>query len=283
MEAIDIASEVKTVLFALECLIDLVQAKGSVLSMWALDPPLFSLLTSNGGLADENFAVKQPRTHLAVLQMLLKHCQIHHQFLASSRLLTSTTGMTGPTSDYFSQILTLIMDMQEKNLAPDLLTNWIVSILTISRKNIGELLQGDHFNSFLRAALKSRQSAILQSLLLSEGENSLLCEAGKARPQLLELVYANLCEKLHENDPVERKVVLELWHKLPPLCVDWAKNSSAEKPDKKTSSQLMTQQAEKEGHEKAKLRASDFKKLCDILITVKGKTFLFITLFRPLD
>ena len=40
------AADVKIVLFALECLVDLVNAKGSVLSIWALDPPIFLLLSS---------------------------------------------------------------------------------------------------------------------------------------------------------------------------------------------------------------------------------------------
>ena len=38
------SADVKIVLFALECLVDLVNAKGSVLSIWALDPPIFLLL-----------------------------------------------------------------------------------------------------------------------------------------------------------------------------------------------------------------------------------------------
>ena len=83
------AADVKIVLFALECLVDLVNAKGSVLSIWALDPPIFLLLSSHGGCTSESFAKNHPQTYLAVLQRLVTHCTVHHHFLASSSLLTS--------------------------------------------------------------------------------------------------------------------------------------------------------------------------------------------------
>ena len=44
-------NEAETVIcFSLECLSHLVNAKGSVLSMWALDPSIFSLLINHSGL-----------------------------------------------------------------------------------------------------------------------------------------------------------------------------------------------------------------------------------------
>ena len=39
--------------FALECLTDLINGKGSVLSMWALDPSIFSLLIKHSGLLNK--------------------------------------------------------------------------------------------------------------------------------------------------------------------------------------------------------------------------------------
>ena len=47
--------------------------------------------------------------HFAVLKMLKKHCECHHQFLASSQLL-STNHLTAlaPTSDYFQMLLKTI-------------------------------------------------------------------------------------------------------------------------------------------------------------------------------
>ena len=41
------------VCFSLECLSNLINAKGSVLSMWALDPSIFSLLINHSGLFKE--------------------------------------------------------------------------------------------------------------------------------------------------------------------------------------------------------------------------------------
>ena len=39
--------------FTLNCLSDLINAKGSVLSMWALDPSLFTLLVNHSGLLEK--------------------------------------------------------------------------------------------------------------------------------------------------------------------------------------------------------------------------------------
>ena len=41
------------ILFSLECLSNLINAKGSVLSMWALDPSIFSLLVNHSGLLEK--------------------------------------------------------------------------------------------------------------------------------------------------------------------------------------------------------------------------------------
>ena len=87
------SANVKIVLFALECLVDLVNAKGSVLSIWALDPPIFLLLASHAGCSSQSFAQNHPQTFRAVLQMLVTHCTVHQQFLASSSLLTTGHGM----------------------------------------------------------------------------------------------------------------------------------------------------------------------------------------------
>ncbi len=103
----------KIILFALECLVDLVNAKGSVLSMWALDPPLFILLASDCGLQSEVLSQNHPRVHLALVQMLTQHCKAHHHFLASSQLLTSSMSMTmkAPTAEYFELLLKTIVDL----------------------------------------------------------------------------------------------------------------------------------------------------------------------------
>ena len=104
----------KQVLFVLECLSDVIYAKGSILSMWALDPPVFLLLAQNGRLLDADFCKYQPLTHFAILKMLKTHCTCHHQFLPSSQLLTVTnnqTSMAAPTAKYFQILLYTIMEI----------------------------------------------------------------------------------------------------------------------------------------------------------------------------
>ena len=79
----------KILLFVLECLKDLAITKGSVLSMWALNPPIFQLLASASGVSNANFARKHPFLHTAVLKMFKLHTTSHHYFLASSQLLST--------------------------------------------------------------------------------------------------------------------------------------------------------------------------------------------------
>jgi len=40
----------RIIFFVLECLSNLITGKGSVLSMWALDPPVFVVLSRHSGL-----------------------------------------------------------------------------------------------------------------------------------------------------------------------------------------------------------------------------------------
>ena len=47
-------------------------------------------LATHGGCTSPVFARTQPQTYMAVLQMLVTHCTVHHHFLASSSLLTSS-------------------------------------------------------------------------------------------------------------------------------------------------------------------------------------------------
>ena len=80
---INLPVNAKHVLFVLECLSDVINAKGSILSIWALDPPVFLLLAKQGRLLDAEFCKYEPLTHYAILKMLKTHCSCHHQFLAS--------------------------------------------------------------------------------------------------------------------------------------------------------------------------------------------------------
>ena len=67
----------KTVLFVLAAISNIATAKGSVLSMWALEPSIFIVLCDHAGLADAGVAVGHPAVHHAMLRLLLLHSSAH--------------------------------------------------------------------------------------------------------------------------------------------------------------------------------------------------------------
>ena len=108
--------------------------------------------------------------------------------------------------------------------------------------------------------------AIIQTLLENEDEiliENLNVEDMENRQKVLDEVYHILKEKLNENEPKERESALKLWQKLPPLTADWVKVPSEQPMMTKLQKSL-----------DCKLRASDFKKLCDIVINLKGIFFI---------
>lgn len=97
------------IFFVLECLSDLVNAKGSVLSMWALDPSIFNLLVKNSGLLEDqqDFRWRSPWIHEALVKTLIIHCTCHNQFTSSSNLITNINMIShsSPTVKYLETIL----------------------------------------------------------------------------------------------------------------------------------------------------------------------------------
>lgn len=190
-------NEIKTVLFALECLVDLVNAKGSVLSMWALDPPIFILLATHGGCTSEVLAKNHPETHSAILQTLVKHCNAHHQFLASSQLLTLTLSQS-PTLENFEKILKTCVQMLDFSKNNLVLHQWIVDVLKTASKSFHELRLCREFDAFLTAALATQRIAIIQTF----------CQHFTSPSHHRDYAYSVI---LHHN-----------WNILvPPLCTDW--------------------------------------------------------------
>ena len=168
----------KHVLFVLECLSDVIYAKGSILSLWALDPPVFLLLAQNGRLLEKEFCHYQPLLHFTILKMLKTHCSCHHQFLASSQLLVSleirillnhlifhidylsylqTTNQTtltsmAPTAKYFQILIQTITEIIKLNLndaAKGLMLDWIHDVLKSTSKSFTELVHAQEFDSFV--------------------------------------------------------------------------------------------------------------------------------------
>ncbi len=89
--------------FILECLSNLIVGKGSVLSMWALDPSIFVVLTRHSGLLTRKMMTQHPWIHYALVATLYTHCSNNGQFLATSSQFPTST--LSPTSEYFKTIL----------------------------------------------------------------------------------------------------------------------------------------------------------------------------------
>ena len=103
--------------FILECLSNLVVGKGSVLSMWALDPSIFVVLTRHSGLLTRTFSARYPWVHHALVATLRTHCSSHVQFLSSSQLISgsgSATSAMSPTSEYFKTLLDTMTAMLDQ-------------------------------------------------------------------------------------------------------------------------------------------------------------------------
>ncbi len=89
--------------FILECLSNLIVGKGSVLSMWALDPSIFVVLTRHSGLLTRKMMNQHPWVHYAIVSTLYTHCSNNGQFLATSNQFPTST--PSPTSEYFGILL----------------------------------------------------------------------------------------------------------------------------------------------------------------------------------
>jgi hypothetical protein len=103
--------------FILECLSNLVVGKGSVLSIWALDPSVFIVLTRHSGLLTRTFSARYPWIHQALVATLRTHCSSHGYFLSSSQLISgsgSTTSAISPTSEYFRMLLETMTAMLDQ-------------------------------------------------------------------------------------------------------------------------------------------------------------------------
>ena len=245
-------SNAKHVLFVLECLSDVIHAKGSILSMWALDPPVFLLLAQKGRLLDGYFCKYQPLTHFAILKMFKTHCKCHHQFLASSQLLTTnqtTLTSMAPTSKYFQillQTITEIIKLDLNSASRDLMLDWIRDVLQNTGKSNHELVRSQEFILFIESVLESYNLEIFDCLI----DNYSI-------PKYQDKVYLRLIQLLNSNDPKERKISTDLIPKLSPLGLDWNKGQL----------QLLDS-ASKD----IKLRTNEFKSLAELMICKIGKS-----------
>ena len=119
--------------FVLDCLSNLIRAKGSVLSMWALDPSIFGLLNDQSSLKDIKFIKERPNVHYALVKTLVFHCDLHKQFATSSNLVANG-GQSRPSATYFeSAVVTCGKLLKMRSNLPDstviLTLNWSENVL----------------------------------------------------------------------------------------------------------------------------------------------------------
>jgi PI-3-kinase-related kinase SMG-1 len=222
--------------FVLACISDIALAKGSVLSMWALDPTIFKLLTNNLGVVAVDFASGQPWLHFAILKLLQSHCSSHGQFISSSDVcasLTSNSISASPTAKYFSVILTLLSSLLKivSSLCPassELVLSWSKDVLQETLKSRLYIFDKPEFILFVSSLFKAGQML---------GTNK---EASKAVLQMIDFIlkefslegYYSCYDEAHNltqlhmrsSDEEIRSLSYSILTSLPPLLVDWKSN-----------------------------------------------------------
>lgn len=253
-----VAQEQKIVLFVMECLSDLINGRGSVLSMWALEPSVFVLLTEHCGLVNQDFANKHPWIHFSFFKVLKMHCESHHQFFASSQLLASNQAKVSsmaPSANYFQTLLKLMTTMNLLNLMTEsrhLLTGWMNDILQTApaAKCQAELSQAGEFNEFLETVLATQDMTILETL--ATNYTAMI----NADDKLISRIYWIVMKKLDSSNFEERLVASKIISCIPPLAGDWIKakpvDNNSTKPDSDSAD--------------LKLRPADFKTLSESVL-----------------
>ena len=89
--------------WSLACLGKVATTAGSVLSMWALDPSIFVLLSEHCGMATAAMAREHPSLHHAMVTLLTQHAATHAHFLSSSSLLSPSA--SSPTSGHLAALV----------------------------------------------------------------------------------------------------------------------------------------------------------------------------------
>ena len=108
-EQLSISLARRQLAWVLACLGKMATTTGSVLSMWALDPSIFLLLSLHCGLTSSCLAREHPSLHWALASLLTQHSATHSHFLSSSSLLSSSSS---PTAGHFSSLLSLLTHLQ---------------------------------------------------------------------------------------------------------------------------------------------------------------------------
>lgn len=158
VEAIVISSDLQyssdraefTIVYLCSTLEGLVNAKNSLIGMWALVPNLFTLLSSLMPTVEPWFYSNYNGAAYSVLFILKMYCECHDNFINNSEILQGQTPnlmYSNQTKKYFTTVLDILGKLLSANLCPldiiSLCLQWFEKIIDSSRKINNELIFKD--------------------------------------------------------------------------------------------------------------------------------------------
>lgn len=148
--------------FCLMVLSKLASTQNSIIAMYALQPSLLEVLAFKLHISDLNLWKKLDIQRIAILKLLIVHCQKNHNFVSSSLLFASkTTSLTSwstessssssPVSSHFK----LILEFIEKTLRVEtksnlLVLDWFNSLIQQTAQYHALLKDNQTFNSVIK-------------------------------------------------------------------------------------------------------------------------------------
>uniref|UniRef100_A0A0K2UJW1 Uncharacterized protein n=1 Tax=Lepeophtheirus salmonis TaxID=72036 RepID=A0A0K2UJW1_LEPSM len=93
---------------------NLISSNGSVISKWALDPPIFTVLCAENKVADPSFIMREPMRHLILLRALHAHCHLKDNFIRTS-CINAVLVAPSFSSTFYGKILEILRKLFDYN------------------------------------------------------------------------------------------------------------------------------------------------------------------------
>ncbi len=233
--------------FVLSSLSNVVAGKGSVLSMWALEPPVFAVLAHHSGVQSAELASSCPWLHHTLLKTLIFHCATHSCFVSSSSALASATQQvsSSPTSGHFADIISAISKMLHRGEAAcsatlNLVLDWLEKLLlAVALNGSTHAFRGldevklIHKN-VLGMTMKKSKEDTLRLLAVVQKLTAALGTGGAQDPETLSLMHSVFGQHLRSVHPQVQEKASELIRGMPPLALDWRTSEKGQKKEKRT-------------------------------------------------
>ncbi|CAB4053936.1 SMG1 [Lepeophtheirus salmonis] len=97
-----------------EVFCNLISSNGSVISKWALDPPIFTVLCAENKVADPSFIMREPMRHLILLRALHAHCHLKDNFIRTS-CINAVLVAPSFSSTFYGKILEILRKLFDYN------------------------------------------------------------------------------------------------------------------------------------------------------------------------